>query len=296
MQTILDFVPLTDLIALGIQSSKIRQTEILRQKEDHVVCRLELRRGWFVLKWFKDDAALEPFVYQLLDRYHVPTLPVHARTDRSLLLEDLEHSKFWQLATTEDLSNAATGLALAKWYQSLHGAGGQILKQEGVMPSLLQPWIEKLTIDNLTAAGKNLGLENKSTWNECIRFLESLQTKARGCPITLNYDDFAQENLALSRDPQQPLSAIVFDYDCFTLGPAYTDWRNVTYSLEGNARESFVEAYGPISETERLLDIPLSTFFGLLTASQRKTILGWARPLLESVEEGELLNSIHAAL
>jgi hypothetical protein len=296
MENILDLVPLTDLGLLGIRSSEIRQFEILRKKESHVVCRLELERGWFILKWFKNEPALEPFVYQLLDHYHVPTLPVHAHTDRSLLLEDLEHSKFWRLATTEDMSNAATGLALAKWYQCLHHAGKQILQEEGVMPSLLQPWIEKLTEDNLTAAGKILDLENKSTWAECIRSLETLKAKARGCPITLNYDDFAQENLALSHDPQEPLSAVVFDYDCFTLGPAYTDWRNVIYSLDGSAREAFAEAYGPVSEIERLLDTPLATFFGLLAASQRKTIPGWARPLIESVEDGELLNSIHVAL
>jgi hypothetical protein len=296
MENLLDLIPLTDLVLLGIQSSEIRQSEILRQRETHIVCRLELDRGWFILKWFKHDAPLELFVYELLERYKVPTLPVHARTSRSLLLEDLGHSKHWRLATSDDMSNTATGLALAEWYLSLHRAGKQILQLKGAMPSILSPWIEKLTVDNLTAAGKILGLENKAVWAECIQSLEPLKIKACGCPITFNYDDFAQENLAISRNTQKPFSVIVFDYDCFTLGPAYTDWRNVAYSLEGDAREAFAEAYGPVSATERLLDLPLATFFGLLVASQRTTIPGWARSLLESVNNGELIDSIHTAL
>jgi hypothetical protein len=128
-----------------------------------------------------------------------------------------------------------------------------------------------------------------------LQSIEALKARARVCPQTFNYEDFAGENLALSHD-REPLRAIVFDYDCFTLGAAYSDWRNVTSSLKGAAQEAFAEAYGPVSETERRLDVPLSALHGLLEASRRENVPAWARPLLEDVESGELERSIRNAL
>ena len=77
---------------------------------------------------------------------------------------------------------------------------------------------------------------------------------------------------------------------------AYSDIRNVLYSLEGDARQAFCEAYGGFNETERLLDIPLATFYGLMVAAQREWVPGWARPLLEDVKSGRLGCAIADAL
>jgi hypothetical protein len=70
----------------------------------------------------------------------------------------------------------------------------------------------------------------------------------------------------------------------------------VTFSLKGVARESFSETYDLVSEIERWLDFPLSTLYGLLVASKRANVPGWARLLLEDVENGELECSIQNAL
>lgn len=293
---ILDLIPLTDLALLGIRHADILQSEMLRKKEGHVVFRLQIERGWFVLKWFEQDDSLEPHVYNLLERHGVPTLPLHACSTQALLLEDLEHSTRWRKATPADMSAEATGLAVAEWYKSLHQAGSQIFRNQVTMPVALHPWVEELSVESLTRAGVRLGLTNLPAWPEAVHSIEPLKVKARRFPQTFNYDDFAQENLALSRDPNKPLQAVVFDYDCFTIGAAYTDWRNVTFSLDGKARKAFINAYGPVSQAERLLDAPLSTFFGLLVASRRATLPGWAHPLLKSVEDGSFLRSVHAAL
>jgi hypothetical protein len=296
MHDILDIVPIKDLARLDIRPVDIQQSEILRQKEDHVVCRLKLDRGWSILKWFEHDNAIEPCVYELLEQVGVPTLPLHACSTKALLLEDLEHSKHWRLATAADMSAEATGLAVAKWYQNLHRAGYQAFQQQANMPCMLRPWVEELSMESLTHAGARLGLTNKSTWQEAILSIEPLKVKIRCCPQTFNYEDFAQENLALSRDTGMPLQAIVFDYDWFTVGTAYSDWRNVTSSLQGDACQAFSIAYGDISQTERLLDLPLSTFYGLQVAAQREKVPDWARPLLASVEDGSLILSVHAAV
>jgi hypothetical protein len=89
---------------------------------------------------------------------------------------------------------------------------------------------------------------------------------------------------------------IIFDYDCFTLGAAYSDWRNVTSGPEGAARAAFVETYGPVSETERGLDGPLSALYGLLMAYRHENVPGWARSLLEGSENGDLEHSVRNAM
>lgn len=296
MEDILDIIPLTDLALIGIRRAEIRQSEIIRQKKGHTVLRMELDRGWFILKWFENNDAIEPNVYGLLERHGVPTLPLYASSNRALLMEDLLHSPSWRLATPEDMRVEATGLAVAAWYKALHHAGSEIFRHQLTMPSALHPWYEDLTVESLTRAGFRLGIANQTDWPEAVHAIEALKARIRRCPQTFNYDDFAMENLALSRPSQEPLRAIVFDYDCFTIGPAYTDWGNVTYSLENQARQAFIKAYGPVSQVERLLDAPFSTLQGLYIASKRKELPGWAVPLLENVRNGTLLRSVRAAL
>ena len=290
-----DLLPSSHLAALGLRSSELLTSELLRRKAGHIVCRIQTRHGWHVLKWFESPDALEPKVYILLEGWGIPTLPVHARSDRSLLLEDLEQSRLWRKAVESDMSRAQTGLALAKWYRSLHQAGLEALRHPETLPSGLHAWVDELTEESLAVAGSRLGLTGKPAWAMALKGIEALKGRARICPQTFNYEDFARENLALSRG-KGPLQAVVFDYDCFTLGAAYSDWRNVTSSLEGAAREAFAEAYGPVSKAERQLDLPLSVLFGLLEASRRVNVPGWACPLLEEVENGVLERSILKAL
>jgi len=288
-------IPKPDLAALGICYSDFKTSELLRNKAGHIVCRVKTRRGWHVLKWFDTPDALEPRIYTLLETWGIPTLPVHARTDRALLLEDLEHSRAWRTAGEADMSRAETGVAVAEWYRSLHRAGSEALKHPELLPAGLHAWVEELSGETLRLAGSRLGLSGKPAWETALHSLEALKARARLCPQTFNYEDFAQENLALSRG-KGPLRAVIFDYDCFTLGAAYSDWRNVTSSLEGAARDAFAEAYGLVSEAERRLDTPLAALFGLLMASRRANVPAWARPLLEDVENGALECSIQIAL
>ncbi len=290
-----DLLPASELAALGIRPHEPLAFELLRRKAGHLVCRIRTGRAWRVLKSFDTPDALEPAVYALLEGCGIPTLPVHARTDRSLLLEDLEHSRAWRLAREADMGRAETGIALAGWYRSLHRAGYEALRHPETLPPGLHAWVDELTGEALTEAGLRLGLTGSPAWGAALQAIDSLRDKAQAGLQTFNYDDFARENLALSRGKTR-LQAIVFDYDRFSLGAAYSDWHNVTWSLEGAAREAFAETYGPVSETERRLDAPLSNLSGLLEASRRANVPTWARPLLEEVANGALERSIQAAL
>ena len=84
--------------------------------------------------------------------------------------------------------------------------------------------------------------------------------------------------------------------DCFSTGAAYSDWRNVTCSLRGAAREAFAQAYGPVNAAEKRLDDPLSILQGLVIAVRRIHTPAWAAPLLKSIENGELAGYVTAAL
>lgn len=76
---------------------------------------------------------------------------------------------------------------------------------------------------------------------------------------------------------------------------AYSDWRNVVYSLRGAAKASFAEAYGPTMEQERLLDEPLAILYGLIVAGRRSKLPKWAAPLVEAVVNGELERNLSQA-
>jgi len=273
------------------------QMTILRETRTHLVYRISGRNGSYILKWFLSPGqSLEAKIYHLLSQYGVPTLPVYENTGRALVLEDLQSSTAWRLAEPADMELAATGEALATWYLDLHQAGREALKDPRWSRYGVNPWVEEITAVSLEKAGAKFKLEKEPAWEAAVRHAPALQAKYLALPQTFNYNDFAAENLALSRDKAQPLRAIVFDFDCFTTGAAYSDFRNVLYSLQGAAKDAFQDGYGPLVEEERLLDEPLSILYGLVVASQRSRVPSWASPLMESVIHGGLDRAIREAL
>lgn len=286
----IDFASLTT-----IQLPEIKKITILRETETHVVCRLTCNHASYILKWFKSPVcSVELQAYSLLKKAGVETLPLYECTDRALLLEDIQFSSRWRLATDSDMGSTETGRAVAEWYKNLHRAGREMLRKSNGQPLWLCPWVSKITGSSLEKAGVMLELQNEPVWKVAIGCIETLKAKYLALPQTFNYNDFAAENLALSCG-QAHLRAIVFDYDCFATGVVYSDWRNVVYSLYGAAKESFMEAYGPVTEQEHLLDEPLAILEGLVVASQRSKIPNWASPLIEAVVDGGLEHSISQA-
>lgn len=273
---------------------------LLRESPAHRVLRVRCAAGSFVLKSFLSP-ALEVQVYALLDRLGVPTLPRLAQSDRALLLEDLESSQTWRLAAAEDTNRADVGEALAAWYLRLHQAGRLYLSQKRAGPALLTAWVETVELSQLTAAGEKFGLEGAPGWSYILDHLEPLKSAYWALPQTFNYNDFSWVNLALSRTGASlracaPLRAVVFDYDCFSLGAAYSDCRNVMYSLSGPALDAFADTYGPLDPLEQVLDDPLSALEGLVVASTRERMPGWAKPLVEDAQRGKLERQVRRAL
>jgi hypothetical protein len=268
---------------------------LLRESPNHRVLRVHCAGSSFILKSFHSAPVLELQVYALLDSLDVPVLPLLARSDQALLLEDLETSPGWRLAVHEDMGLSQTGEALATWYQHLHQAGFQYLSQPQRTPPFLTSWIDEINLPELRLAGEKFGFSAEQGWHSVLEHLEPLKSAYRVLPQTFNYNDFSWVNLALSRT-QSPFQAVVFDYDCFSLGTAYSDCRNVMYALSGAGLKAFVDRYGPLDLASQRLDDPLSTLHGLVIAAGREHFPNWARSLVEAVRQGELARQVRLAL
>jgi hypothetical protein len=116
----------------------------------------------------------------------------------------------------------------------------------------------------------------------------------RNLPQTLNYNDFHWSNLAVNRTARS--SVIVFDYHLLGQGIAYSDCRNVMGCLQGNGRQAFIEAYGPVSPYEPVLDAPIATLHALIQASECPKLPSWAHPLIEAVRNGTFEREFRAAI
>jgi hypothetical protein len=275
----------------------IQQITPLRQRDDHGVYRVKAQNRSFVLKYFQTPIhPKEIQVYALLQKHGVPTLPCYAMTDNCILLEDLLSSLNWRLADPVDLTHWNTGQAVANWYSKLHAVGYELLHNAARKPDFLQPWVASISPDALKAIEADLGSEISAGWKLALSNCEVLKTKYLSFPQTFNYNDFAAENLALSRGEQDTPKAIVYDYDQFSSGVIYSDWRNVTYSLQGKARNAFMDCFGTVNEHEQRLDDVLSILSGLLLACARKVFPHWAFSLRESIFNGDLERKIKTAL
>ncbi len=275
----------------------VEQVEVLRQRKGHTVYRISAKSGSFVLKCFQSQVtAKEIQVYRLLQEHGVPTLPCHGIADNAILLEDLDFSKVWHRAYGSEMGLSSTGKAVADWYRTLHDVGFKVVGRFEGISEYLQSWIDIINESVLEEIGMALDVVSMRGWELALANCEKLKQKYRSFPQTFNYNDFAEENLALSEIRGSKQQAIVYDYDQFSVGTVYSDWRNVTYSLQGRAREAFIATYGEVSESEYRIDDVLSILHGLIVAVERDKFPEWALPLHNSIGNGELEQKIQSAL
>lgn len=243
----------------------------------------------YVLKWFGDaEQSIEVRSYALLQGLGVPTLPVYGQTEHALLLEDLETSPTWRLAREADVDREETGVAVAHWYRALHAAGERLLAGPEGIPPFLTREVDALNPETILEIGQKLDLAHDPVWALAAETIEALKGAMRALPETLNYNDFYWSNLALSRETEPALRAIVFDYHLLGIGLRYSDCRNVAGSLGERAAAAFWGAYGAVDERERVLDGPASMLYGLLVAVRRPQFPRWAEGLVDAVRSGEL--------
>lgn len=291
-----DIKQLCDLTALKLDESKITQTKIMHQRHGNYLYRLNYHGKPFILKIFHDTPASEILCYTLLEEYGVPTIEVYERSENAILLEDLDCSTQWRLASEENLDCPATGSAVAKWYLELHSAGQRIISELGHFPDFLQRESGILNAETVWEIGQRFNVGHLSIWKIATDRIEELKQAMYSLPETLNYNDFYWTNLTVSRTPQTPSRAMMFDYHLMGIGPRYSDCRNVTSSLGKKAQDAFWESYGSFDEEEKILDYPLSLLASLAMVSEQTTYPKWVYEMIAEIETGEFENNLWKAV
>jgi len=274
----------------------IEAVDTLSERHGHAVWRVGTADRSYVLKWLPQaDAEVEVQGALLLQELGVPILPLYGHTAQALLMEDLSHSDVWRLAVEADVARPGVGRAIADWYRTLHKAGEELLST-GQRPRFLARETDALDSETILATGRAVGLEDLSVWRLAADHIEMLKGAVGQMSATLNYNDFYWTNLALSRREDRPLEAIVFDYHLLGVGMRYSDVRNVTSSLSGEAPLAFEEVYGDIDPREEVLDRPLSTLYALTVAARLSTFPHWAEGSLDRVTNGDLERDLREAI
>lgn len=105
-----------NLAGLGLDTSRIGPVTPIQLREERALYRISYDERYFVLKWFtQSDERIEMWAYEALPRYRVPTIPIFARTERALLMEDMASSTTMRLASQEDVENAQTRKPAWRW-------------------------------------------------------------------------------------------------------------------------------------------------------------------------------------
>ena len=277
------------LVKMGFETSHLRTVDLIQERHGNRLFRITLGITSYVLKVFGNPAASSEIrAYDLLRNIGVPTLRTIASTNSALLLEDLEASGDFRLASVNDVETAEVGVALAHWYQALHDAGSRF-RMSQIESSFLRREIEELTPASILDAAAKVGGSNQSKWITLADNINRVKEAAMASDETVTYNDFHWTNLALSRD-EKPIRAIVFDYHLLGLGLRYSDYRNVLGSLGPNAASAFRSEYGETDPREKVLDDLMAPLYALVVAFRRSKFPSWAVPHLQHAKTGEIYN------
>jgi hypothetical protein len=193
------------------------------------------------------------------------------------------------------MTRPEVGRAVARWYRALHDAGETLLSS-GDRPTFLTRETDELCPDSILAAGRALGLADYPAWTLAADHIGLLKAAAERLITTLNYNDFYWTNLALARRSNGETEAVVFDYNLLGLGMPYSDCRNVTGSLSGEAVSAFWDTYGDVDPREEKLDRPLAALYSLAVASRMTRLPQWAESSRDRVINGALESDLVEAL
>lgn len=263
---------------LGIKTEKI---EKMREKDGIALLKIKTNEKSFVFKYFYNkDYRREINIYDILKDLGIETIEVFAKTEKSILMEDISESGEYRLGTEEDMSDKDTAKAIAKWYKKLHAAGYEYLKTHS----------EDFYSENAVITRENLAFIKDKTktdklpvWKIINDNFPFIKNKIESMKKTFNYNDFYYMNLVVSKDKSK---AFMFDYNLFGKGPAYSDINNVCWSLSEEAKEAFLDEYGKIDEHEKFVAETAMVLSSLFFACKREEFPDWGKELLEELKTG----------
>lgn len=273
----------SELARMGISRAALSH---IRSKDGAHLWRLASSEGGGVLKLFdRPEHRREIANYGILAAVGVPTLRLLACTERAIVMEDIESERSaYRLGEERDLEDPEVARLVARWYKNLHENGRQYAKL-----GKLYDESDCLTLENIGYVKERLALGEKRArraWEILEGGFGTMLAVVADLPRTLTYNDFYWTNLAVAKDGK---SAIMFDYNMLGKGYAYSDARNVLSSLGNNAREVFLDEYGPYSQAQRAVDDVASPLVTLHFACRRDGLLPeWAEESVEILRDGRM--------
>ncbi len=252
--------------------------DIIQIKDGVIVARVCYHNDSMILKHFqRDDFKREIRNYQLLSQLQIPVLHMISCTESSILLEDVICSTFYRMGEERDLGDPMVAKLIAKWYYRLHTNGYDYISKRG---NDLYSELDVFNPEAIEYIKYHTGTQNCPAWRLITdNFNHMLQT-LRETRLTLTYNDFYYTNLVVSKDNT---SAMMFDYNLLGKGYAYSDLRNVLYSLKARAKDAFLDEYGEFDRFESIVDDVVSVVVTLYFACQRKQFPSWAKSTLDIV-------------
>ena len=234
-----------------------------------------------ILKFFeKKEYAREIENYRILAALGVPTLKVLAATDCAILLEDAAVSPVFRLGEEEDLNDPQIAAQLARWYKVLHEKGRDFVKR---CDTALYAETDCITPENLAFIKAAAKTEHCSFWRFIEENFSLLKQKINALNDTLTYNDFYYTNLIAAKDKG---AAFMFDYNLLGRGYAYSDLRNVCWSLGEEAKQAFLTEYGGFDPAEKAADEVISPIVTLYSACRRRSFPDWGNEALDMLKSG----------
>jgi hypothetical protein len=259
----------------------------IRNKAGVYLYRVNYRGTSFVLKYYLNpDDAREILNYSILNQLGIPTIKTIARTDKSLLLEDIACSDIYRLGIPGDLSDTDTARLIAAWYKRLHNEGEKYLKTAEID---LYRETDLITIENIITLRDKSGSINNPVWAMIIDNFEAIRKIISGLKDTLTFNDFYWTNLIVRKDET---AALMFDYNLLGAGYRYGDIRNVCSALTDSGKAAFLEYYGGYDMTEKLADDILSVLVNLISAYHKPCFPSWANESLKQVNDKNFTNQL----
>ena len=269
---------LKELEKMGVCFDEI---EPIRVKDGVHVARVFMDGKTAVLKYFENEEFRREIEnYRILRSLGIKTLEIYAESDSAILMEDVEASPVLRLGIEEDHADPALAEKLALWYRTLHEKGRAYVAAHGAG---LYDESECITPENLALVREKTGTGAHGVWKRIEGNLGSILQMLENLPRTLTYNDFYYTNLIAAKDSS---FAFMYDYNLLGKGYAYADVRNVISSLQGEAADAFLRAYGPTDPVEKAVDDVVSTLATLIAACQRPVFPKWAKGSLEDLQNG----------
>lgn len=277
-----------ELEAMGFSKAPL---SLMRSKDGITLWRLTAAEGPCVLKCFDNvEYRREISNYGLLASLGIPTLPLVAKTDRALLMEDIEKSAHWRLGKAEDLLSRPVARALARWYKVFHEKGKTLDKEQ---LARLYRESDDITNDHMTLVMERSQTGDQPFWALFFEGFDRLKEQLEALPATLLYNDFYWTNFIVAKDESR---ALMFDYNLLGRGYVYSDIRNVTSALSPEAAEAFLGEYGDADTRGKAVDDVIGPLFTLYTAFKQERFPAWAEEALHQLRKGELFAALERLL